>query len=866
MTVGATVTPSPDDAPGGLGDVASDETGVAPMVVEDLPSGVGLEAPSEEAQQESMDAVAKAVDEEEDPEEEDAFSFKSTMYRLQPFRTGIWTWLPKYDLSNLKGDVISGLSVGVMLVPQGMAHSAIANLPPIMGLYAALLPIIVYACLGSSKHLAPGSGALVALLIGSSLERVPKPVALLGDGCDISSSSMKNASLAMRNDDAWDLRVLQYAKELHFYCDRCFHQCWDGGKDEFRYDWVILNDAEDFTWGTDLERCIDLCLADSKINASLILSLFSGLTLVIMGLLNFGYVVNFFSGPVLNGFTCAGGVIIGLGQLKNLFGLDKLKHAEACGKMFGADSWHCATPRAYVTLSRFFYSLDTTNWVAITLGLGMMGLLHFFKTRKGGWGKRKEKRYKIAKIVADFAALWVVLISTLTMYGAKELGGNGGVDLVGEIPKGLPSPHVPDYLESTEMLSIMVDGVMIGLLSFLASMAVAWKFARRDGYEVYPNQELAALGFACLAASLTVAFPVQGSLSRTAVNAQNAKTQLASLITASVVALALVAITSLLYYLPKTALAAIILMAIRELIDYESAMRLKKRRQYSELFVFMVAFFSTLIFGVLYGLLISVICSVLQLVQRSTSPPIKELGRVKGHRVYRNVNLHYTSREPDVLIIRFEGPLFFANSSFFHDKVTILVQRAMKDRAIKTLVFDAAAISDIDSSALTMLMTMLREYKKESVKILWSNLTARVRQAFFLGGVVELLGQESFFVDLHSAVTNDSQNKMVLFKAAANATVQIEAEKKDKEKGAEPAARISQGTGMSILNRNMGMETEWMENSESENTKKSAVGAAATNVKNNVKGFYGKNKTKMTTSFISPKAEGDNPASAASTS
>eukprot|EP00232_Nephroselmis_pyriformis_P018361 CAMPEP_0182899580 /NCGR_PEP_ID=MMETSP0034_2-20130328/28151_1 /TAXON_ID=156128 /ORGANISM="Nephroselmis pyriformis, Strain CCMP717" /LENGTH=1061 /DNA_ID=CAMNT_0025033617 /DNA_START=187 /DNA_END=3372 /DNA_ORIENTATION=- len=646
-----------------------------------------------------------------------------TWSQFIPIKHAIWNWLPSYNVKeDLRGDVISGLSVGIMVIPQGMAHAAIAGLPPVMGLYAALVPLFTYACLGSSRHLAVGSGAVVALLVNTGVAVVPVPQMDGGPGCAAGSSL-----------------------EFSIYCQECASACSGDLMRGFKYS---SNAAGD---------CNDRCLEDYRWRVGVMIAFLAGLVQILLGLIHFGYIVNFFSGPVLNGFTFAAGCIILLGQVRHLFGFDIDEYQKPCtedGLFGGPDSFSCVEPRAYTTVIKCIGALPSTNGPTIGLGLACCIILQGLRMAKQKYGGGKELWKQAIKLCGDFAALLVVLFSTIIAYLSRDI--KNPIVVVGEVPKGLPGLMNPfDVPQAAEVLSdVIVSSVTIGLISFISSVAVAKKFATRDKYELFANQELLALGSANFLGSFCSSFAVQGSLSRTVVNGQNAKTQLASIISATVVLLGLLVLTPLLFYLPKCGLAAIIIIACRELLDYSPAVALWKDGQKQELCVMGFAFFFTLIIGVSYGILASIGVSVILVVQRSAQPPCGEMGRIPGGMNFRRVALADSVITYDkVLLYEFEGPLFFVNRVYFKDQLDRTITRAQAARGpLKYIILSMAAVTDVDSTGVKTLREILSEQKKAGAKVIFVDLSETVKSVFWTTGLTKELGVDSFYLSLSDAM------------------------------------------------------------------------------------------------------------------
>lgn len=539
-------------------------------------------------------------------------------------------WLPSYDKSNLSGDISAGLTVGVMLIPQGMAYSMLAGLPPIYGLYASTIPLIIYALLGTSRQLAVGPVAMVALLISSGVGQLA---------------------------------------EL--------------GSAEF-------------------------------IGLAIVLALMVGVIQFSMGLFRLGFLVNFLSHPVIAGFTSAAAIIIGFSQLKHLLGIN--------------------IPRGKVheTLLNIIENIGDINAPTLIIGIVSIALLIGVK--------------KINKRIP--APLIVVVLGMLAVYFMGL--DSQGVKIVKDIPGGLPPFGIP-ALNISDMTTLFPIALTISFVGFMESIAVAKAIqAKHKTYDVIPNQELMGLGMSNIIGSFFSAFPVTGGFSRTAVNDQaGAKTGLASIISAVLIIITLLFLTQYFYYLPNAILAAIILVAVFGLIDFAEAKHLWSHDK-KDFWVFMVTAIATLALGIEEGILIGVVLSLGMLLFKVSYPHIAELGRVPDSREYRNVD-RFDDLEvyEDILIIRFDAQLFFANSNSLKD----FVDKKMSERSqIKHVIIEASAISSLDSSAVHMIKDLDLELKAQNRDLFLSNVKGPVRDQLQQNN---LLGEENktyFFLSTRDAV------------------------------------------------------------------------------------------------------------------
>ncbi|MEY2949636.1 MAG: hypothetical protein RLZZ248_837 [Bacteroidota bacterium] len=546
-------------------------------------------------------------------------------------------WVKGYTNQQFKGDLSAGLTVGVMLIPQGMAYAMIAGLPPIYGLYSATLPLIIYALMGTSRQLAVGPVAMVSLLTASGI-----------------------STLVEQGTDAF----IQYA---------------------------------------------------------IVLALMVGIIQFLLGLFKLGFLVNFLSHPVISGFTSAAALIIGISQLQHLIGV-KLPRSH----------------HIHVILNEAFKALPDINGLTLLIGLTGIALIiimkKYFKSVPG----------QLVAVVFGILAVWGL---GLTDYG---------VLILGEVPKGLPQMGVPIF--NLELIQDLFPiALAISLVSFMESIAVAKAIqARHKNYKVIPNQELISLGLANIGGSFFQSFPVTGGFSRTAVNDQaGAKTGLAAIISAGLIILTLLFLTPLFYYLPKAILASVIMVAVFGLIDYKEAQHLWHSNK-TDFAMLLATFVATLSLGIEQGIGIGVILSLTLLIFKTTRPHIAILGKVPHSRFYRNTD-RFDDLEvrPDVLILRFDAQLYFANINYFSSKIDEFVEQ--KGKGLKMIIINAESINNMDSSAVKAVEDMVMEYRAQGIEFAFASVKGPVRDAMSKAHLIEKIGENHFFMSIQDAIDDYDQ-------------------------------------------------------------------------------------------------------------
>lgn len=541
-------------------------------------------------------------------------------------------WLRDYKKEDLKGDLYAGFSVGIILIPQGMAYALIAGLPPVYGLYAAILPQIIYAIFGSSRQLSVGPVAMDSLLVASGVSMF----ATEGTGA-----------------------YIEYAILLTFLVG-AFH--------------------------------------------------------LLLGTLRLGFITNLLSKPVISGFTSAVAIIIGLNQLKYLLGIELQR-----------------SNQAFIILEDIIIQISHVH--VITLVIGVFGILMI---------------HIGSKVNNNFPTVLVLVVTSTLLVWSINLDAQG-VSIVGTLPQGLPSFQLPTF-SLDRMQSLLSLALTISIVSYMEAFSVGKALeAKERGSKVVPNQELIALGLANTIGSLFQAYPVTGGFSRSAVNyASGARTSMASIISAALVVLTLLFLTKPLHYLPNAVLASIIMVAVGGLIDWDYAQQLWKNNKI-EFLLFLMTFLVTVNIGVTIGIASGVILSLLMLLYKAAYPHIAQLGRVKGHHEFRNME-RFKDLEvwESILILRVDSSLTFVNVQYFKEYVMRAIDNSSEE--IETVILDAGPISYLDATASYELKELLKVLEEINVRFLVCDLIGPVRDQFQKNGLIDMLSRENILLDLNEAI------------------------------------------------------------------------------------------------------------------
>jgi len=559
-------------------------------------------------------------------------------------------WLKGYQRAHFHSDLIAAVIVTIMLIPQSLAYALLAGVPPQVGLYASILPLMLYAVFGTSRTLSVGPVAVASLMTAAAIQ-----------------------NLGVEND-------------------------------------------------------IDY------LNAAIMLAFLSGAFLILMGFLKLGFLANFLSHPVVSGFITASGIIIGLSQLKHILGID----AEGDNLI-----------ELLETLTANIGSSNTT-----TMMVGIVTLLFLFWSRKGlkNLLVRLSVAQQLVNVLPKIAPVFAVIITTLVAYQFDL--ATSGLALVGDIPRGLPTPVLPVFTDGT-WVNLIVPAILISIIGYVESISVGRTLAAKRRQRVDSDQELIGLGSANMASALSGGFPVTGGFSRSVVNFDaGAETPLASFMTAIGIALAAMTLTGALTFLPKATLAATIIVAVSSLIDFSI---LKSTWDYSRS-DFMAVFATiviTLVAGVELGVLSGVFISIFLHLYRTSKPHIAEVGQIAGTEHFRNVNRHTVITYPGILILRVDESLYFPNATYLEDQI---LKRVAERKGLKHIILMCTAINEIDGSALEILESINHYLKDLDISFHLSEVKGPVMDSLEKTDFLEQLNGQ-VFLSQHEAIEQILQRK-----------------------------------------------------------------------------------------------------------
>jgi len=546
----------------------------------------------------------------------------------------IQAWLPRYDRAWLVADIIAGLTLWGLVVPEGMAYAGVAGLPAQAGLYTLVASLFIYALFGSSRHLSVGATSASAALIASTV------IALGATTADMTT-------------------YYAYAVAL-----------------------VLV----------------------------------VGVVFLVAGVARLGWVTQFLSKPVMDGFVTGLAIFVAVGQLNKLFGVEKGE-----GNVF----------------QKFFYiikQLPEANWVTFAVGALALALL-FLLPR---WNK---------KIPAGLVVLFASIIISVVF----NLNANYGVAVAGVLPQGLPSLAIPKVPLNT-ILEMILPAIGIFLVAYSEALGVAREFAEKHHYEVDADQELNAHAITNLASGLFGGMIAAGSMSCSAVKeGAGGRTQITNLVAWVVTLVTLLFLTPLFTDLPEAVLAALIIHAIWHII---AAQKLAKIRLISqvEFWLGLITLAGVLFIDVLQGMIIGLAASLLLVIYHSSRPHVASLGRVPGiPGAYTDLNRHPENTViPGILVVRLDAPIYYANALTVREWIKKMV--ADTQPAPHAVVMDAAGQDSLDITSAEALKGLVVELKEKGIDYYIAEVHAPVRGFGQRMGLLEIIGEDHIFPTVDTAI------------------------------------------------------------------------------------------------------------------
>ncbi len=503
-------------------------------------------------------------------------------------------WLKSYTRQDFSDDFLAGVITAILLVPQGIAYAILAGVPPELGLYASILPPMLYALFGTSRTLSVGPAAVAAIMVANVLNT--PGISALGN----------------------------------------------------------------------------------PVQSALILSAESGLIMLLMALLKMGGLVNFISHPVLTGFTSGASLLIIASQIPQLVGLK--------------------SPTCDLNLACYSNYIQGFNPTTLLIALAALSLLIIFGKPLTALLKKMGLPLSIVTAISKCGPLLAVLLGTAVV-SYFNLKTQHQVAIVGQVPAGFP-PLSLDLMNAEKWRRLLPGAAFIALIAYVESVAIAKVTANLRSEKIAPNQELIGLGLANLASAFSGGMPIAGGFSRTMVNfTAGARTQMATLISAGILSLAVIFFTPWFENIPKAVLAAIILVAIIPLVRLKNILH-TWRYDRGDGIAEIMTLLGVLVLGIEEGISLGILLTIARHLRKSSKPHIAVVGRIPNTEHFRNIKRHQVETWQNLLLVRIDESITFTNINYIEE---YLIAELRSQPLTQHVVLIFTSVSDIDSTALEAL-------------------------------------------------------------------------------------------------------------------------------------------------------------------
>jgi sulfate permease, SulP family len=454
---------------------------------------------------------------------------------------------------------------------------------------------------------------------------------------------------------------------------------------------------------------------DRYLALTITLALMVGVIMIVLGLARMGFLAKFFAAPVLDGFIVGAAIFIAVGQL---------------GKLFGVSA------QGDNTFSKFadvFRQAGSWSWATVAVGAGCLLLL-----------------FLLHRFVPKLPAALTILVLAIILSAAFGFSDHG-VSIVGEVPSGFPGWSLQG-IGLSDIWQLLPGALGLVVLVFAESLATAKVYATKYGYRLDPNLEMVSYGAANVGAGLFQGFAVTGSVSKTAANdAAGGKTELAMAFCSVLTLLTILFLAGLFEYLPEATLAAVVIHAVARLIRFKELRRLYRVRRVDFLLA-ISAFFGVLLFGLLEGILIGVLLSLVLFIKSASSPHWAVLGVDESGTRYGDIKEHpdYRPVDPGLIVFRFDSPLIFSNADEFAGEILLLADEA--DPQPRALIVDGEDMFDIDTTAADKLIELKAGMEARGIALYLARVHAPTLEFMRREGVVEAVGDSNVFPTIADAV------------------------------------------------------------------------------------------------------------------
>lgn len=608
----------------------------------------------------------------------------------------ILKWLPSYQWkTDFSQDIVSGMTVAVMHIPQGMGYSSLAGVPPIVGIYMAFFPVLIYVLMGTSRHVSMGTFAVVCMMASKPVyaySSVDEPSSFNGTALDITVTAAKTAATL------------------------------------------------------------------SPVQVATVVSLVVGMWQVVLGVGRLGSLSVLMSDTLVSGFTTGAAVLVFTSQVKHVFGIKLPRYSGAFKVIY-----------TYMDLINM---IDQTNLVAFGISLAVIILLTLYN---------ECLKQKLSKIPVPVPVeLMAVIAGTLASCYYK-LPEQYSVSIVGDIPTGFPEPKLPPLWLIPQVL---VDGLVIAIVAFSVNISMASIFARKCNYEVDANQELLASGCGNVFGSFFCCLPFAASLSRSLIQQRvGGKTQLASVVSCSILVIVLLYIGPLFEPLPNCVLASIIIVALKGMLMQVKEFPVAWHQSSRDGIIWIVTFLSVVLLDIDVGLGVGLITSMGCILLMSQKPSIYCLGNVPQTDIYLELNrYHMAVCMPGVLVVHISGGMHFANKNTVKDKVlkilrkqlaaqkatehAIIMNESHQEKAkeegnnkhiyhrkeIHTLVLDMSAVGFVDPASAKALLALNAELASQDIQLFIAKCSGHVYETLSKCDFFATFSESHLFPTIHDAV------------------------------------------------------------------------------------------------------------------
>ncbi len=676
----------------------------------------------------------------------------------------VLNWPAGYKIGSLKADIFAGLTVALVLIPQSLAYAELAGLPPYYGLYAAFLPPLVASLFGSSRQLATGPVAVVSLLTATALE----PLATAGSQQYIAYAILLTLLVGIFQ---FSLGVLKLGLVVNFISHpvvngftnaaaliiassqlpRLLGVYVDKAPRHYETIFRVLKAAWHYThWPTLFMATLAFVImyglkriAPRIPNVIVAVVITTGLSWALglgrMSVVDISAVYSTELKPAITHFNRAVNSITLLSEKRSGLIKDLSNSAQNPDALKVLDSQY-ALERVNIQIQQF-------KDQAATYRKELRSLL-FESTRQSDGSLKFYPADTIPQKAEGDGRIWRIKVGNSPL-ATRRLQMTGGGEVVGKIPQGLPSLSMPE-LDFHIIRQLLTFAIIISLLGFMEAISVAKAMAAITGQRLDPNRELVGQGLANICGAFTKSYPISGSFSRSAVNLQSgAISSLSSVFSSLTVVVVLLFFTPLLYHLPQSVLAAIIMMAVVGLVNVRGFIHVWRAQWYDGA-ISIITFVATLVFAphLERGILLGVILSVLVFLYKSMRPKVVDLS-LDVDRTLHDAVASGLAECRYIDVVRFDGPLFFANASYLEDQIR---NRRRTKKDLKHIIISAGSINDLDASGEEALSLTIDRVRSAGIDISFSGVNRAVMNVLNRTHLIVKIGKDHIYPTIESAI------------------------------------------------------------------------------------------------------------------